>query len=148
VNGRSVEEIREEVRKELQGDPEENYRKVHELMEVFALFAIKETMARLNGQAQGAGAPAWIVALVKEALAEAQPTPISEIVAPPPAPAVIRKRRESPIIDEALNDQALDTQKMAETTTSDAAPPPMSAACPEKPPAKSVSRYSRTAMST
>jgi hypothetical protein len=62
---RSVEEIREEVRKELEGDPEENRQKAHELVEMFAKYAICETISRMNGHAKWkSGCPSWIGDLV------------------------------------------------------------------------------------
>jgi hypothetical protein len=58
--------------------------------------------AMSNGQARGAGAPAWIVALVQEELAKVQVTPLSETVPPEPSPPVVRKRKE-PVIDGAYS---------------------------------------------
>jgi hypothetical protein len=119
LGGKSIEQIRDEVRQELQGDPEESRRETQAMLDTFVMSAIKETRARINGQARGAGAPAWIVALVKQVLAEAQATPISELVPPPPAPPVVRKR-ESPGID-------AETAHMAEKPEPAADHPPSAA---------------------
>ena len=59
--GRSVEEIREEVRKELEGDPEENIVKLHEIVAEFVRYAVRETVRRLNGHPKyPTPHPAWV----------------------------------------------------------------------------------------
>jgi hypothetical protein len=139
VDGRSVEQIRDEVRQELQGDPEENRRELQAVLDTFITAAIRETRARINGPARGAGAPAWVAALVTQVLGEAQFLPAPEIV--PPEPARARHARRAPTIDndEPLNrNQVPEGEKVAETLVPDAAVPTVSAPCPEPSPEKPV----------
>ena len=79
VGGKSVEEIREELRRELEGDPEENERAIWGVIHEFVKFAINEAIPRARGL-QSPGTPAWIVELVTEALAEQPAAPIKNIV--------------------------------------------------------------------
>lgn len=93
VDGRSVEQIKEEVRQELEGDPEENRRATRELVAFFAKHAAEEAISRMNGRDKyKSGCPAWIGDLVDEVLGEGRAdTHASEIT--PQIPVVVRKRQ-------------------------------------------------------
>jgi hypothetical protein len=130
VDGRSVEQIRDEVRQELQGDPEESRRELQAVLDALVVAAVKETRNRLGGQAS-AGAPSWVIAHVTRVLAEWQFIQVPEIV--PPEPARARHARRPPVIDNdepLIPNQRPDGEKVAEPLVSHAAVPTVSAPCP------------------
>jgi hypothetical protein len=140
-DGRSVDEIRQQVRKELEGDPEENRRKTHELVAYFVRASCIELASRLAGQAPGrSGCPAWVTEDVDGILKELEEsgalnTRISEIHPPAPARPTFRKVPESVIDAPAdLPSEATADGNGQECSSKAEGPGAVSVSCAQKPP--------------
>jgi hypothetical protein len=95
-----------------EGDSEESYRRVQDLMKEYVRHAIRETRARIAGQARGAGAPSWVQSLVQEELARPQFVPEPEVA--PPGPEPPKRKPRASVVDGESAQQACDTEEKPE----------------------------------